>query len=609
MQFRKLIVLLVTLGCVACQAVDIDPVGVETPTHREVVLRAMQPASTRTALGDGDGAAGSAQEIRWTEGDRLSVWARKSGASAYQFEAATFQLATFNATFQSADFLATIPTMPAGTYTYHAVYPLPTTQSGTQVSYTLPATQRGDYDPTLDVMWATTTGNALQPFSASDYPVQWQEPEMHFSHLMHLVRIRIPAGKNYLGLDIKRLDITFPQEVVGTVSFDVTDPENTATWSNLTNKVTIELDDKHRFTAGEGYVWLHVKPTALDGELRFVAYNEAGVMSAEIATTVQKSMQAQRITPIALSIPESPLAPITYIDLREVANNLGEPWQTMTLSGYTFAVANSYNTTQTVQFTPTDKKRYLVAVCADPSAMSGATLPLKYESEHCLFDDPVVLPSAMQGGVANRVNKVVPYLLEEDFSRITTSFEDGSNYSGSDAEERDAISLASYGLNDWYGARVGGAAGQNIRIASRIETGMWITNKNTGRVDTPVLTKLKPNANASIKVDYDYAGDRYEAVGSGGFPVYSAGTSTSVVTAGDDEIDNVVVGSVEIAIDGPNANGTYYGVTPHHNVYTATGCSNTTRVSWYLTNNRSGSFAGNGMYWLYIDNVKVQIAQ
>ncbi|MBQ1951915.1 MAG: hypothetical protein II345_03080, partial [Alistipes sp.] len=112
MQFRKLIVLLVTLGCVACQAVDIDPVGVETPTHREVVLRAMQPASTRTALGDGDGAAGSAQEIRWTEGDRLSVWARKSGASAYQFEAATFQLSTFNATFQSADFLATIPTMP-----------------------------------------------------------------------------------------------------------------------------------------------------------------------------------------------------------------------------------------------------------------------------------------------------------------------------------------------------------------------------------------------------------------------------------------------------------------------------------------------------------------
>jgi hypothetical protein len=284
----------------------------------------------------------------------------------------------------------------------------------------------------------------------------------------------------------------------------------------------------------------------------------------------------------------------------------------MTLSGYNFAVANSYNTTQTVQFTPTDKKRYLVAVCADPSTMSGATLPLNYESEHCLFDDPVVLPSAMQGGVANRVNKVVPYLLEEDFSRITTSFEDGTNHSGSDAEEKKAISLAQYGLNDWYGARVGGAAGQNIRIASRMEMGMWITNKNTGRVDTPVLSKLKPSASVSIKVEYDYAGDRYEGVdvgGDSGFPVYSAGTSISVVTAGDDEIDNVVVGGVAIAIDGPNANGTYYGVTPHHNVYTATGCSNTTRVSWYVTNNRPSAFAGNGMYWLYIDNVKVQIAQ
>ena len=173
----------------------------------------------------------------------------------------------------------------------------------------------------------------------------------------------------------------------------------------------------------------------------------------------------------------------------------------------------------------------------------------------------------------------------------------------------DAIALAQYGLNDWYGARIGGGAGQNIRICSRMEMGMWVTNRNTGRVDTPLLTKLKPNANASIRVDYDYAGDRYEAVGSGGFPVYSAGTTTSVVTAGDDTIPSVVVADVVLAIDGPNADGTFYGNTPHHNTFTAAGCGNTTRVSWYLTNNRSAGFAGNGMYWMYIDNVKVQIAQ
>ncbi|MBR4052967.1 MAG: fimbrillin family protein [Alistipes sp.] len=610
MQFRNLIITILALGCMACRA-DVEqlPSPDEEPLYREVAIRASQAATTRTLLGEGDGTVGSAQEIRWEVGDRLALWAQAEGASTFAFERVGFQLTTFNEVYSSADFLATIPSMAAGTYTYYGVYPEPATGAGTTVSYTLPTTQSGSYDPSLDVMSARATGNALAPYVKGETMVPWSQPELQFEHLTHLVRIRIPEGKNYLGLRIKRLEITFPQEVVGTLSFDVTDPENTAVWSNLSNKVVIELDENHLIDAGDGYLWLHLMPTELNGTISFVAYNEAGVQAAEITTSIQKSLQAQHVTPIALTIPESPFAPLTYVNLREVASNLGEDWQTMTFSGYTFVDTATNSTTNSLQLAPLSSKNYYVVICAEPSSMGGVTLPLRYESEHCLFDDPIQLPQAVADNTVIRVDKTVPYLLEEDFSRISSSFEDGSNYSGSDATERDAISLASYGLNDWYGARVGGAAGQNIRIASRIETGMFITNKNTGRVDTPVLSKLKPNANASIKVDYDYAGDRYEAVGSGGFPVYSAGTTTSVVTAGDDEIPSVFVGSVELAIDGPNANGTYYGVTPHHNTFTATGCANTTRVSWYITNNRSGSFAGNGMYWMYIDNVKVQIAQ
>lgn len=597
------------LGCMACQVDDHqEPLPVR-PTSYEAMIRASQGGSTRTSLGEGSGAAGSEQEIRWEVGDRLAVWAKSEQASAYLFEATTFELATYNATYSSADFLATVPAMERGSYRYEAVYPEPETRTGTQVSYTLPATQSGVYDPSLDVMWAATSGDALQPNTGSESLVQWQSPELNFSHLMHLVRIRIPEGKNLLGLGIQRLDITFPQEVVGKVTFDVTDPEHTMLWSDLSNKVTVELAEEKLLDAGEGYLWLHVKPTELNGEIRFVAYNEAGVESAEISTTVQKTLEPQRITPIALTIPESPLGPITYLDIREVANNLGEPWQTMTLTGYNFVVPYTSTTTNTLVLTPNDKNRYIVAICADPSTMGGKSLPLSYESVHCLFDDPITLASSLAENSLNRVDKRVPYLLEEDFSGISSSFENGTVHKTSDAGEYDAIALAQYGLNDWYGARIGGGAGQNIRICSRMEMGLWVTNRNTGRVDTPVLTKLKPNANASIRVDYDYAGDRYEAVGSGGFPVYSAGTTTSVVTAGDDTIPSVVVADVVLAIDGSNADGTFYGNTPHHNTFTAAGCGNTTRVSWYLTNNREAGFAGNGMYWMYIDNVKVQIAQ
>ncbi|MDO4758364.1 MAG: fimbrillin family protein [Rikenellaceae bacterium] len=608
MQTKLYISFLLLLALSSC-ALDEQP-GIDYESESGyLVLRATQAASTRTELGDGDGSAGSAQEIRWSVGDRISVWARAEGSSEYTFEAAPFQLATYNEVYSSADFRAALTPMSKGRYTYHAVYPVATTLSGTTATFTLPAMQSGAYDPALDVMTATTTGNALQAHSSGEFPVQWSEPELSFSHLFHLIRIRIPEGKNYLGLGIKRLDITFPQEVVGTVSFDVTDPENTISWSNLSNKVTVEIDPSHNFDAGEEYIWLHVKPTTLDGTICFVAYNEAGVMASEISTTVQKSLEAQRITPIALTIPESPLAPITYIDIHEVANNLGEDWQTMTLSGYSFVVPYSYSTTSTMQITPNAEDRYMVAIAADPSTMGGALLPLQYESEHCLFDDPITLPSTVVADAFNRIDKQVPYVFEEDFSGITSSFENGTVHKTSDAGEYDAIALSQYGLNDWYGARVGGAAGLNLRICSRMEMGLWVTNKNKGRVDTPVLSRLKSGANATIIVSYDYAGDRYESVGSGGFPVYSAGTSTSVVEKGDNEIENVVISGQVLAIDGPNANGTYYGNTPHHTSFNASGCANTTRVCWYLTNNRSAEFAGNGMYWLYIDNVKVQIAQ
>lgn len=578
-------------------------------THYQTVLRASHSPATRTSLGEGDGTAGSMQEIRWEVGDCLSVWAKAAGASTYTFEATTFQFATFNENYTTADFMATVNAMSQNTYNYYAVYPTPAERTGTTVSYTLPTKQSGQYEPSLDVMTASTTGYALAPRSDSEASIAYPQPELSFSHLFHLIRIRIPESKNNLGLRIQRLDITFPQEVVGTVSFDVTDPENTVEWSNLSNKVTVELSEDQLVDANDGYIWLHVKPTALNGTVRFVAYNEAGIESGEISTTINKTMAAQRITPIALTIPESPLAPITYIDIREVASNLGEDWQTMTLSSYSFVVPYTSTVTSTLQFTPNDADRYIVAICADPATLNGKSLPLQYESEHCLFDDPITLPSTVVADAFNRIDKQVPYVFEEDFSGITSSFENGTVHKTSDAGEYNAIALSQYGLNDWYGARVGGAVGLNLRICSRIETGLWITNKNTGRVDTPVLSRLKANANATITVSYDYAGDRYESVGSGGFPVYSAGTSTSVVEKGDNEIENVVVSSVVLAIDGPNANGTYYGNTPHHNDYNATGCSNATRVCWYLTNNRAGSFGGNGMYWLYIDNVKVKIAQ
>lgn len=594
------------MACAADGVFD-DPVEPTPDTPYEVSIRAMQAPLSRTELGDGDGSAGSAQEIRWVHGDKIAVWAIEESASDYTLNGTSFTMATFNDVYSSADFRATIDPMAEGIYSYYAVSPTPHTISGTTVSYTLPATQSGAYDANLNVMVANGVGSALLPRTADETLVEWQEPELQFNQLFHLIRIRVPSGKNLLGVPIKRLEITFPQEVVGTATFDATAPD-VVSWSNLSSTITVEMPQSRMLDEGGHYVWLHVRPTTLNGQITFQAYDEIGVMAGEISTTVNKELAPQHITPIALTIPASPLGELTYIDLNEVQSNLGEDWQTMTLSGYNFVVPYTHTTTTSTVFTPNSTSHYKVAVVASPSTMSGATLPLQYESVHTLFDDPVTLPTMASTGYTT-IEKVVPYLLEEDFSSIHTSWESGTVHKTSDAGEYDAIALSNYGLSDWYGARVGGSVGQNIRICSRMEMGAWVTNKNKGRVDTPALWRLKESANATISVTYDYAGDRYEAVGSGGYPVYSAGVSSSVVSAGDDEIDNVIVSGVQLAIDGPNANGTYYGNTPHQNTFEAGGCSKTTRVCWYLTNNRSAGFAGNGMYWMYIDNVKVQIAQ
>ena len=45
----------------------------------------------------------------------------------------------------------------------------------------------------------------------------------------------------------------------------------------------------------------------------------------------------------------------------------------------------------------------------------------------------------------------------------------------------------------------------------------------------------------------------------------------------------------------------------HANDFRIAGCTSDVRLSWRVTTDRGGT--GNGCYWLYIDNIKVQIVQ
>ncbi len=294
---------------------------------------------TRTQMGEvGDGAENSTQPIRWSDNDKFLAWAAPVGTGgesstnyADGFNAVTFSLDHYNSTFSSADFAATLskPMAAQNTFDYYAVYPVPSSVSGTQVSFNLSATQSGDFNSAWDVMRASARGNALVGRTPNQMstPV-WPEPMLSFEHIMHVLRIYVPANRNLMLREISRLEITFPDNVVGgTVSFDAARPDVAPAWSGQTNKVTIQMDN-NPLNANGRYVWVFIKPGVMSGDVKFRAYNLLGEPSQMISTTLSNhNFQAQHITPFTLTIPKV-LTPVTITfkcpDNTSYPNFLGE---------------------------------------------------------------------------------------------------------------------------------------------------------------------------------------------------------------------------------------------------------------------------------------------
>ena len=109
------------------------------------------PDGTRTWIDDNDWAS-----TRWDKNDKIALWATADGSN-YTLNAQHFSLAYFTPSYSTAVFSSTVADMPAGTYTYTAVSPVPENVSGTQVSYQIPAKQTGRYEGKWDILAADPT--------------------------------------------------------------------------------------------------------------------------------------------------------------------------------------------------------------------------------------------------------------------------------------------------------------------------------------------------------------------------------------------------------------------------------------------------------------------
>lgn len=542
-------------------------------------------AVSRTTLAE-DGAT-----VHWSVGDKLAMWAYDAEGN-YLFQNETFQLRHFSTEYTQAFFSGSVPMLAEGDYTYLMCTPLPKSVNGTEVTYTLPAVQSGEYDGRYDVMVAS-------PLVAGSITTGEQiELNTSLHHRMHALKITIPEGRNIYGKPFTTLEITFPTPVVGDVTFDVANPDAEPTYTNLTNTITVE--NVAGFDAGDS-IWVFVLPGMVEGDVSYMVRSE-GQRSEEQSYAINRDMQPGHVTPINMATPE--LCKYTAFHFSVGVNNLGEDFDTFALY--------DQNGVLLKEFSRNAENRYTVDFEGDIdlSAYQNATFRAVFDTPHAIVESSVNMGALKPYYEQSITPMTMPYLYEQDFSQIP-SFSDGhdnpkTGWSSDTYNSSSLLDSYTSQLAGWSAGRIGGSANQSIRVCCRLEGGLMATAYYKGRVDTAPMAKLKSGVSAKVSVSFNYSAATEEyGTGNGGKTTMTFGhTTKSGAIAPSSDIENVVISAESIeATDGG-----------YDNVYmlrvaTFDGCTNATRLSWQASTTRASVIAGNGNYWLYLDNIKVQIAQ
>lgn len=624
MRFKPTYVLLLLIGFAACsEKRDDDVRGVLSTAVIEV---ASEVAETRTALydepvsvgfdADADGAAAvdtravlgdDWRTVSWSNDDKVVLWASTS-SSGSDIAGEKFEYFAQSAV-NAAQFTGSMKVVADDEYECVAAYPVPASIEGRRVTYNIPEKQDGTYRSEWDVMVSDQSSGKLTGISNGT------GVRLTMHHVCHALQIRIPEGRNHQGKPVTRLLVEFPREVAGDISFDMPDASGMGDIALANGKKAIELDlsaaplDASTEDAPQ-YLWVFITPGTIEGDISFTPLFDDGYCAETLSASVDREFAGGRVTPVNLTISEREQS-VTWLDFTVDYTQLGEAVNTLTVT----APENGRfrGDVQSVTVSAEDGK-FSVGYYAKfyPDAFNGANVDLVYDSTHAVVEGTATLPASPVADDRNTVAVMAPYLFFEDFSGITQSFENNSEYKGSDASNPNPITLDEYGLQGWTGARVGGSAGIGIRIMDRTEIGAWVVAHYNGRIDSAPISNIKAGMNVDVHVAYDYAGDRYNGAGDKtGNPVVSFGYTTTQGTINiSTNISNVVINEEAINIDGNDNNTTHYGNTPHSKEgLLVSNCSSEVRLSWKVSDNHGRAFAANGVYWLYLDNIRVSIAQ
>ena len=560
---------------------------------------------SRTAM-DNEGKAS------WAEGDSFTLWA-KNRTGGYNINGANFKLYYFWHSFASAVFISSTNVLTEGNYTYYAVSPTPQTVNGRKASYTLPSEQRGDVlDGNSDVLVATPIESA----ALSTEKVN--NLALDFNHKTHLFKLVIPQNGNPLNNPISKVVFTFPTAVTGDFTIDATTPDAVPTISGGSKLLVVNIPEG--LDVGE-VAWGRIIETSISGNVSYYAVSTIGERTLDRTFKLSKECKGGHITPLSLRIPD-PIPP-TVLRFKVGKNNLGEAVQKVSIVDHNGKVLKSFaNNSNNIY----DLEQHGIYEEGVFQTYTGRTFTIRFESEHAIVEKKITIPSTLTKYEVNTVATIdVPYLFYEDFTSIHTSFEK-DDARVDNLMSANGMLLDNYmSVSGWNGAHIKGVAGKSVRVNTRHQSFAGATRSN-GRLDSPSMKALKSGANVTLKVEFDmgaYANSGYSKnndifciAGMHTQPESSAlnGLTATTVAGTDINDDKRVPGifssvCLQTSYISQNCNNDSFGATLPTYSFTAYGCTSATRFGWAPCCIQQNWGSGNAHYYIYIDNIRVSIAQ
>lgn len=617
---RVLLLLSITLQ-VSCQDAITDECR---PDAHEVGFFAADSKTRTEMLPDGLGAV-------WTSGDEISLWAVSSSGEkilenqVFKTYALDGQAGYFTSTLQSP--------MPDDTYTYFGCYPQPVSADGVLATFSIPSVQDGKVTGGADIMAAVPVQHSA--LTALPDIEDHSGLSVTMSRVTHQFRFYVPADDELLGDEkIERIIMDFPEPVTGTATLDLSAPDSGL--QLIDGQTAAELDLAEPVGVSNGgefqYACFAFAPVSFaEGQhLQIIkAYTDDKIVYFDSIDLKGKDCQPGHSTPVRLKVRElADYAGIIYMNVD--VNNLGENPQKITFTApsgckwgdggsnvFVYEPGREIAVGEVVAFKfETDLDAYL--------AFSNKEITVTYESENALLEETLTMPAVTSQGSVS-VSLAVPYLLFEDFSCI---YAQGESYGNNDyaSEDRSQPGSSLDGCmshTGWNAARYW-TTGNSIRINTRyqcVKIFVAFASYHHGRLDTPPLTGLKEGRRVNLKVTYDAGGNLHSSSSAevsnvnlciathsnagvlNGIPTGTSGINSNYDTSLTDF--GTRQDSQSLSSDfGDNDFGLTFP-TYESEILKA---DSSTRIVFYVIYTASESFASNAEFNVYLDNIKVQIA-